>query len=152
MSERAVEHMIEDYVKRTRKVLPKGRETEDLLDDLRNHILESLADKTEQKPGVSRSELIGEVLDELGSPEEIAREFESTHPEEPARRRRKTIRLVARLVFAVAVVVIAAVVVSSIPLGQHEAPQVDFLTALIVLMVFAVAEWYVRAWQTKSAD
>lgn len=152
MSGRDVEDMIEDYMKRTRKVLPKGRETEDLLDDLRTHILDSLADKSEQRPGVSQSDLIEEVLEELGNPEQIAREFESTHPEEPARRRRKTIRLVARLVFAVAVVVVAAVVVSSIPLGQHEAPPVDFVTALIVLMVFAVAEWYVRAWQTKSAD
>ena len=119
MSERNVEDVIGDYVKRTRKVLPKGREAEDLLDDLRNHILDSLADKSEQKPGVSQLELVGEVLKELGDPEDIAREFESTHPEEPATRRRKTIRLVARLVFAIAVVIVAAAVVSSVPLGQQ---------------------------------
>jgi hypothetical protein len=63
MIDEAVERIIEDYLRSIRKVLPDSFETDDLVDDLRSHIIESYQHKTEQKPDTGRIALIGDVLD-----------------------------------------------------------------------------------------
>jgi NADH:ubiquinone oxidoreductase subunit 3 (subunit A) len=54
---------------------------------------------------------------------------------------------IARLLIAVLVVLLAAWFVSNITAGS-----VDFWRALIVLLLLAVAEWYLRAWQTRLQE
>jgi uncharacterized membrane protein len=127
-----------------RKKLPDSFETEDLLEDLEIHILEAFSEKQMKHPSRDKGELLQEVLDNLGTPEEIAQEFgeakiaEQDSQERPFHGRGLLIRLLA----AVIVVIITSWIVSIITAGA-----VDFWMAVIVLMVFVLAEWTIRAWQ-----
>jgi NADH:ubiquinone oxidoreductase subunit 3 (subunit A) len=93
-------------------------------------------------PSPSQAVLIEEVLEDLGEPEDIAFEFKRAEGmKEKARMTRgRIIRVLARLLFAVAVVFLAAWFVANMTAGS-----VDFWTAVIVMLVLAVAEWYLRA-------
>ena len=61
--------------------------------------------------------------------------------------KRRASRAIARLLVALVVVFAAAWFVSNMTAGS-----VDFWRAVIVLVVFAVAEWYLRAWRTQSRE
>ncbi|MHA1903825.1 MAG: HAAS signaling domain-containing protein [Candidatus Thorarchaeota archaeon] len=148
MSKEEAEKIIEDYINKTRRVLPSSFETEDLLDDLRTHILDSLQDKIAQSPSEEIVVLVREVLDHLGAPEEIAKEYtevgvaDSEDSDNGKQWSRKLLRLVAAIIISV----IAAVIVSYVTEGA-----IDFLTALITLVLFAIAEWFLRAWQIDES-
>ena len=68
------ERTIEDYLKRIEQLLPSSFETEDLIEDLREHILQSFKSKSEKRPSEEPLVLVQEVLEELGDPEDIAQE------------------------------------------------------------------------------
>ncbi|MHA2214071.1 MAG: HAAS signaling domain-containing protein, partial [Candidatus Thorarchaeota archaeon] len=144
MIDEAVERIIEDYLRSIRKVLPDSFETDDLVDDLRSHIIESYQHKTEQKPDTDRIALIRDVLDEIGEPEEIAEGYRpSPTGEEPLEGRRKIgTRVLLRLIAAVAVIIIAAAIAATITEGA-----LDFGLTVVILLIFVVAEWFARAWQ-----
>ncbi|MGY5874736.1 MAG: hypothetical protein RTU30_03225 [Candidatus Thorarchaeota archaeon] len=147
MSENEIQQVVEQYIKKTRRKLPESFETEDLLEDLRVHIQESLSDKIQNRPSENPLLLLEEVLDEIGTPEEIAEEFgvATTKSDEidGSKPRRD---LVLRLFAAVIVVLIASAIASTVTGGQ-----VDFLMSVVVLLFFAIAEWYLRAWQLSDA-
>lgn len=138
------ERMIEDFIKKTSRLLPDNFAAEDLMADLRSHIYEALNNKIRSNPDESQSNLIQEVLDDVGTPEEIAEEYaiEQVHEPEQAGNSGRIRYYAIRLVAALIVVVLAAWIVSTITDGA-----VDFTLAVVVLMVFAVIEWFVRAKQ-----
>ncbi len=148
MSDNDIDGTIEKYLKRIAKLLPDGFETEDLLEDLKFHIYESYKVKIEKNPEGDKQVLISEVLDELGSPEEIASEYglEQVKKDEEKTTGDKWIYFTMRLTLAVIVVVLASWAASVITEGA-----VDFMLAVTVLLAFAVLEWLIRTQQTKDA-
>ncbi|MGY5858433.1 MAG: hypothetical protein RTU63_03620 [Candidatus Thorarchaeota archaeon] len=148
MSDEEIETIVEDYIRRTSRLLPDNFETEDLLGDLKSHIYEGLAHKQQTRPSESSKVLIQEILDELGTPEEIAEEYgkEQAQTEEPEQSSDRFQYYVVRLVAAFVVAVFAAWIVSIVTEGA-----VDFYFAVIVLMAFAVIEWFVRAKQSGES-
>jgi uncharacterized membrane protein len=145
MSDEQISKEIDQYINRLRKKLPESFETEDLLDDLRIHILEAFAEK--QESADDRMALLKEVIANLGTPEEIAEEFGQVKISEPEPEKRpfQGRGLIIRLLAAIIVVVLASWVVSVATEGA-----VDFLFAVIVLMIFVIAEWSIRAWQMSE--
>jgi uncharacterized membrane protein len=148
MSSEEIDNVIEDYIKKIAKLLPDSFETEDLLEDLRYHIYESYTDKVQRNTDEDNEQLIKEVLEALGTPEEIADEYgkEQIDEEEKRSSTDRYIYYTMRLTLAVLVVVIASWVASIITEGA-----VDFMFAVVVLLAFAVLEWLVRTQQTKDA-
>jgi len=138
------EKIIEDYIKKTSRLLPDSFAAEDLIADLRSHIYEALTDKIRNNPTESHTNLVRDVLDEVGTPEEIAEEFalEEVEETEQSSNDDRFQYYVIRLVAAFVVAVLAAWIVSTITEGA-----VDFFFAVVVLMAFAVIEWFVRAKQ-----
>ncbi|RDE12293.1 MAG: hypothetical protein C4K47_08400 [Candidatus Thorarchaeota archaeon] len=59
----------------------------------------------------------------------------------------RVLRVVARLLITISVILLAAWFVSNMTAGS-----VDFWRAVIVLLVLAAAEWYLRASQTRGRD
>ncbi|MGD9396142.1 MAG: hypothetical protein PVJ05_06930 [Candidatus Thorarchaeota archaeon] len=143
-----VDRIIEEHLRKIAKLLPDGFETEDLLEDLRSHIDESYNDKVQSNPDGDKLELIIEVLDALGTPEEIAQEYGMVEAEEEEKERRsdRWIYYAMRLTLVILVIVVASWVASVITEGA-----VDFVFAVVVLLAFAVLEWLVRTQQTKDA-
>jgi len=143
-----VEKIIEAHIKKTGSLLPDDFETEDLLEDLKAHIYQSYSDKLSKKPGEDPIILIGEVLDELGTPEEITEQYGKEQIEDPDERDTtdKWINYTMRLTAAILVVVLASWVASTLTEGL-----VDFNLAVVTLLALAVLEWYVRTQQTKDA-
>ncbi|MFW9803920.1 MAG: hypothetical protein ACFFFC_14755 [Candidatus Thorarchaeota archaeon] len=143
------EEAIKEYLKRIEQLLPPGFETEDLIEDLREHILQSFASKMDARPSESPMELVKEILEDLGEPEDIAEEQLQSGPKEEVldEKRSKGMYVLGRLVFAVIVVIIAAALVAFYTGGE-----MDFGFTLAVLLVFVIAEWYVRAWQAGESS
>ena len=148
MSNDEIDRVIENHIKKTAKLLPDSFETEDLLEDLKSHIYESYNEKVRKHPDDDRMRLITGVLDELGTPEEIAEEYgkEQVEEEEKKSSADRWIYYTMRLMLAVLVVVLASWVASVVTEGA-----VDFMLAVVVLLAFAVLEWVIRAQQTKDA-
>ncbi len=148
MSDDEIEHTIDDHIKKTARLLPDSFETDDLLDDLRSHIRESFSEKMHKRPDEDPLRLIIEVLDDLGTPEEIAEQYGIEQIETPDTRNTsdKWIYYTMRLMASIIVVVLASWIASTITEGL-----VDFNFAVIMLLAFAVFEWYVRTQQTKDA-
>lgn len=148
MSDAEIKRIIDDYLRKISRLLPDNFETEDLLDDIKSHIYEGLSHKEEMKSSESSVVLIHEVLEELGTPEEIAEEYgkEQVQVEEPGRDNDRFQYYVVRLVAAFIVAVLAAWIVSVVTEGA-----VDFYFAVVVLMAFAVVEWFVRAKQSGES-
>ncbi|MFW9910085.1 MAG: hypothetical protein ACFFEF_16130 [Candidatus Thorarchaeota archaeon] len=139
-----IEKIIEDYIKKTSRLLPDSFAAEDLIADLRSHIFEALTNKIRNNPTESQTHLVLDVLDEVGTPEDIAEEFalEQVEETEQSSTDDRFQYYVVRLVAAFVVAVLAAWIVSTITNGA-----VDFFFAVVVLMGFAVIEWFVRAKQ-----
>jgi len=148
MSEKEVNHVVEEHLKKTAKLLPDGFETEDLLEDLRSHIYESYSEKVQKNPDEDKLKIMREVLNAVGTPEEIAEEYgkEQVDDVEKSNTADRWIYYIMRLTLAVLVVVLASWVVSIVTEGA-----VEFMFAVIVLLAFAVIEWVVRTQQTKDA-
>ena len=148
MSDVEIERMVNDYIKRISRLLPDNFETEDLLEDLKAHIYEGLEHKQKIRPSENAGILVQEVLEELGTPEEIAEEYgeEQVQLEEIEKESDRFQYYLVRLVAAFIVAILAAWIVSSITEGA-----VDFYFAVVVLMAFAVIEWFVRAKQTGES-
>jgi uncharacterized membrane protein len=148
MSDNEIDSAIETHIKGIAKILPDSFETEDLLDDLRAHIYESYNDKVQKNPDDDKLRLVTEVLEELGTPEEIAEEYGKVQPEDEERKSTgyRWIYYTMRLMLAVLVVVLASWIVSIVTDGA-----VDFIFAVVVLLAFAVIEWLIRTQQTKDA-
>ncbi|TXT55141.1 MAG: hypothetical protein BAJATHORv1_40050 [Candidatus Thorarchaeota archaeon] len=144
MSDEEVGREIDQYIKQVRKLLPGNFETEDLLEDLRAHIIESYHDKRRSMPTEDKEIIISTVLEDLGRPEEIAEEYrkERTSPVSPETVKKSMRYVVGRIFLSIIVIILASYVVSEITEGQ-----VDFFFAIIVLSVFAVIEFFVRGWQ-----
>jgi hypothetical protein len=138
------ERIIEEYIKKTAHLLPDSFAAEDLISDLRAHIYEALSDKIKNNPTENQENLILSILNEVGSPEDIAEEFalEQVVDTEESGNRNLVQYFVIRLVAAFFVVVAASWVVTIVTHGA-----VDFSFAVIVLMAFAVIEWIIRAKQ-----
>ena len=147
MSDDEVNLVIEEQMKEIAKLLPDGFETDDLLEDLRFHINESYNDKVRDNPEEDKLTLIREVLEDLGTPEEIAEEYGKVEVEgeEQESRTDRRIYYTMRLVLVVVVVFVASWVASVLTEGA-----VDFVFAVVVLLAFAVLEWLVRTQQTKD--
>ncbi|MHA2024535.1 MAG: hypothetical protein ACW98U_01445 [Candidatus Thorarchaeota archaeon] len=143
-----VKNIIEAHIKKTGSLLPDGFETEDLLEDLRAHIHQSYSDKLAKKPGEDPKLLIREVLDELGTPEEISEQYgkEQIEESDEGSTTDKWIRFSMRVTAIILVVVLASWVASTLTEGV-----VDFNLAVVTLLALAILEWYVRTQQTKDA-
>lgn len=143
-----VDRVISEYMKKIAKLLPDGFETEDLLEDLRAHIDESFIEKVRRNPDGNKKILISEVLEELGSPEEIADQYGMEHEDDEEKKSTADLWIyyTMRLTLAVLVVVLASWVASIVTEGT-----VDFMLAVVVLLFFAVLEWLIRTQQTKDA-
>ncbi|MHA2117963.1 MAG: HAAS signaling domain-containing protein [Candidatus Thorarchaeota archaeon] len=143
------ERAIEDYLKRIEQLLPSGFETEDLIEDLREHILQSYKSKMVERPSEKPVVLVDEVLEELGAPEDIAEEQSQSRQNEVEldEKRSRGMYFLGRLALALIVVVIAAAFVAFYTDGE-----MDFGFTLAVLLVFVIAEWFVRAWQAGEAS
>ena len=148
MNMEQINREVESYLKKIAKLLPDDFETEDLLEDLRTHIYESFNEKVQRRPTDDRQRLIERVLDELGTPEDIAEEYgrERLVEEEKKSTANRWIYYMARLAVAIFVVVLASWVASIVTEGA-----IDFTLAVVVLLAFAVLEWIVRTQQTKDA-
>ncbi|MFW9963469.1 MAG: hypothetical protein ACFFCX_07895 [Candidatus Sifarchaeia archaeon] len=148
MSDYEIGNTIEKYMKKVAKLLPDSFETEDLIEDLRSHILESYDEKMLKNPDDDRLTVITQVLEELGTPEEIAEEYgkEQVEKVEEKDTSDRWIYLAMRLTLVVLVVVVMSWIASVITEGS-----VDFNLAVIVLLTFGVLEWLVRVQQTKDA-
>jgi uncharacterized membrane protein len=148
MSEEA-EKLIEDYLKRIERLLPSGFETEDLIEDLREHILQSYKARMEENPQEKPVVLVNEILENLGDPEDIAEEQSQSGPREMElnEKRSRGMYVLGRLAVAVIIVVAAAAFVAF-----YTAGEMDFGFTLAVLMVFVLAEWFVRAWQAGESS
>ena len=149
MNDAAVEKMIYDYLEKIRRKMPDTFETDDLLDDLKIHILESLENKVAQNPEEDKTRLTQEVLESLGDPATIAAEFDisSTLDSEVEGSKGSMIGTIVRYLITVVIVIAAAWFVSSL-----ENSIIDFWTALIVLLVFVAAEGALRAWQKGESS
>jgi uncharacterized membrane protein len=101
-----------------------------------------------KRPDEDPLRLIIEVLDDLGTPEEIAEQYGIEQIETPDTRNTsdKWIYYTMRLMASILVVVLASWIASTVTEGL-----VDFNFAVIMLLAFAVLEWYVRTQQTKDA-
>jgi len=145
VSDEEIKRIVEDYIRRTSRLLPDNFETEDLLNDLKSHIYEGLENKQQIRPSDSPVTLVKEVLEDLGTPEEIAEEYgkEQVMEEDSEKKDDRFQYYVIRLVAAFIVAVLAAWAVSIITDGA-----IDFYFAVVVLMAFAVIEWFVRAKQS----
>lgn len=143
-----INRVIEDYLKKIRKILPDSFETEDLLEDLRVHINDSYNDKVQKNPDEDKQSMVREVLEALGTPEEIAEEYGKEEVDEEERKSNidRWVYYTMRLTLVVLVVVLASWVASVLTEGA-----VDFILAVVVLLAFAVLEWLVRTQQTKDA-
>jgi uncharacterized membrane protein len=143
-----IEKIIRDYIKKTGSLLPDSFETEDLLEDLKGHIDQSYSDKLSKRPEEDPKLLIREVLDELGTPEEIAEEYVKEQAQEidVEKTTDKWVRYAMRLTATILVVVLASWLASILTEGV-----VDFNLAVITLLALAALEFYVRAQQTKDA-
>ncbi len=148
MSDYEIDNTIEKYMKKVAKLLPDSFETEDLIGDLRSHILESYNEKMLKNPDDDRLTVITQVLEELGTPEEIAEEYgkEQVEKVEEKDTSDRWIYLAMRLTLVVLVVVVMSWIASVMTEGS-----VDFNLAVIVLLTFGVLEWLVRVQQTKDA-
>ncbi|MHA2081598.1 MAG: HAAS signaling domain-containing protein [Candidatus Thorarchaeota archaeon] len=148
MTNDEINREIENHIKKIKKLLPDNFETEDLMEDLRSHILESYGEKVQMSPDDDKMNLIQEVIEELGTPEEIAEEYgkELVKEEEKQSTADRWIYYTMRLVLVVLVVILASWVASIITEGA-----VDFMLAVVVLLAFAVLEWLIRTQQTKDA-
>jgi uncharacterized membrane protein len=148
MSETEINQAVEEHLKKTAKLLPDSFETEDLLEDLRSHIYEAYSDKVQRNPAENKLKIIREVLNTIGTPEEIAEEYgkEQFDEEEKTSTADRWIYYIMRLTLAILVVVLASWVVSIVTEGA-----VEFMFAVVVLLAFAVIEWVVRTQQTKDA-
>jgi uncharacterized membrane protein len=125
------ERAIEDYLKRIEQMLPSGFETEDLIEDLREHILQSYRSKTVERPSERPIVLVDEILEELGAPEDIAEEQSQSRQSEVEldEKRSRGMYVLGRLALALIVVVIAAAFVAFYTGGE-----MDFGFTLAVLM------------------
>ncbi len=148
MSDEEVKQIVDEFIKRTSRLLPDNFETEDLLEDLKSHIYEGFKHKQQIRPSESPNVLVQEILKELGSPEEIAEEYaqEQVQDVNAEKDDDRFQYYIVRLVAAFVVVVLAAWIVSIVTEGA-----VEFYFAVIVLMGFAVIEWFVRAKQTGES-
>ncbi|MHA1485183.1 MAG: HAAS signaling domain-containing protein [Candidatus Thorarchaeota archaeon] len=149
MSLREIAQIVEDYLKSVSRVLPSGFETEDMLEELEIHINEAFQNKVQERPLANKIDLLREVLNDLGEPKEIADEFKRAGvflqgQEEDDRR---TFWLVVRFAINMVIAVVAAWFVSTLPDAG-----VSFYWALVVFLVFGLAEWFMRAWQIRKAD
>ena len=137
-----VNRIIDNFIDKTSRLLPQTFDSEDLLDDLKTHIEESYQDKTRQHPDRDRIELIHEVLDEIGTPEEIADEYMETPgiKDQVAPRGELNIELIARLLFVILFCFVSAYVISYIT-------GFDYPWTVLVLLVFGISEWAIRAKQ-----
>ena len=144
-----VHREIDEYIRRTERLLPSGFETEDLLEDLKVHIEEAFKEKMRTRPEGDMLAVIREVLNELGSPEDIAEEYSRSKTEEfeLEDRRERGFSILGRLLFAILVVVVVSFFLSTYSGGMFE-----FWFTLIVLLVFVIAEWFVRAWQAGESS
>jgi uncharacterized membrane protein len=143
------ERAVEDYLKRIEQLLPSGFETMDLIEDLREHILQSYRSKMIKRPSEKPIVLVDEILEELGNPEDIAAEQSQSRPNEVEfdEKRSRGMYVLGRLALAVIVVIIAAAFVAFYTGGE-----MDFGFTLAVLLVFVIAEWFVRAWQAGETS
>ncbi|MHA1926486.1 MAG: HAAS signaling domain-containing protein [Candidatus Thorarchaeota archaeon] len=143
------ERAVEDYLKRVEHLLPSGFETEDLIEELREHIFQSYGSKMKERPSEKPMVLVHEILEELGSPEDIAEEQSQSRPIKVKldEKRSRGMYFFGRLAFAVIVVIIAAAFVAFYTEGE-----MDFGFTVAVLLIFVIAEWYVRAWQAGEAS
>ena len=139
-----IKQIVDEFIKRTSRLLPDNFESEDLLEDLKSHIYEGLKHKKQIRPSESPEVLVHEILKELGTPEEIAEEYgqEQIQIVDTENDDDRFQYYIVRLVAAIVVAVLAAWIVSIVTDGA-----VEFYFAVIVLMAFAVIEWFVRAKQ-----
>ncbi len=147
MSDDDIGRAIENHIKKIAKLLPDTFESEDLLEDLRSHIYEAYNNKVHRDPSSDKLVIILEVLEVLGTPEEIAAQYVKEQSEEEKKETAdRWIYYTMRLMVAVLVVVLSSWVVSIITEGA-----VDFMLAVVVLLAFAFLESIIRAQQTKDA-
>ncbi len=148
MSDDEIKQVVDEFINRTSRLLPDNFETEDLLEDLKSHIYEGFRNKQKIRSSESPDVLVKEILKELGTPEEIAKEYAQERVQDvKAQKDDDRIQYyVVRLVAAFVVAVLAAWIVSIVTEGA-----VEFYFAVIVLMGFAVIEWFVRAKQIGEA-
>ncbi|NWF96256.1 MAG: hypothetical protein HXY34_08935 [Candidatus Thorarchaeota archaeon] len=143
-----IDKEIDTYLRGVRKALPDDLHTEDLIEDLREHIMEALASKADSRPHDDRHRLLAEVISELGDPETISREYRQTTmlADQDEKEGNRLAREAAKWLFKVMVIVLAAWLVSNI-----ESISIDFWLAFVTLLVLAIAEYFVREWQSGMA-
>ena len=141
--------MIKDYLNSIARILPDSFETDDMLEEIRAHILESLSDKVANHLAANRVEITQDVINSLGDPEDIATEWgKAQYPDDDEEEgESKLVRIVLKQIIALVVVVAAAWFISTLPQSI-----VDFWTALAILLIFMVAEYFLRSWQKTESS
>ncbi len=149
MNDDQVDKIIKEYLNNIARVLPDSFETDDMLDEIRAHIQEALRDKIERNPSSDRVVLIRDILEALGEPEEIAEEWGKTQysDEDEDEKDNQLLRAILKQTVALVVVIAAAWFISSLPQSI-----VDFWAALIILLIFVVAEYFLRSWQRRESS
>ncbi|MFW9848292.1 MAG: hypothetical protein ACFFF4_04085 [Candidatus Thorarchaeota archaeon] len=149
MNDDQVDRIIIEYLNNIARALPDSFETDDMLDEIRAHIQEALRDKIERDPSSDRVVLIRDILESLGEPEEIAEEWGKTQyiDEDEDEKDNQLLRAIIKQTVALVVVIAAAWFISSLPQSI-----VDFWTALIILLIFVVAEYFLRSWQRRESS
>ena len=90
---------VEDYLRRVESSLQTDRDTKrSIMDELRSHIADKVADMQRRSPERPRDAIVGDVLHGLGEPSEFALRFEG---ERPVLQRRGTGETVLRVTRAV---------------------------------------------------
>ncbi|MCF2136398.1 MAG: DUF1700 domain-containing protein [Candidatus Thorarchaeota archaeon] len=146
MIEKETEVAIDEFLKRVGKNLPDDFETEDLLQDLKEHIIEALNEKMQSMPDRNQNELLTEVLREMGTPEEIAEEIGQAQPTEEQEKEKSKIRyFTLRSIAFIIVSIPAAWYISQV------VESIDFMTAFLVLFIFAILEGIIRNWQAEES-
>ncbi|MBD3405393.1 MAG: hypothetical protein GF411_04540 [Candidatus Lokiarchaeota archaeon] len=147
MSDEEVGKEIDEYIQSVEKLLPGNFETIDLLEDLRAHIVESYNDKLSQMPTKDKRIIISTVLQDLGSPKEIAEEYkkERAKEESPIAERKSVGYIAARITISAVVILLASYILHHLTDGN-----IDFFFAAIVMSFFVVLEFIVRGWLTEE--
>ncbi|MHA1771654.1 MAG: HAAS signaling domain-containing protein [Candidatus Thorarchaeota archaeon] len=147
MIEKETESAIDAFLEKVGKNLPDNFETEDLLQDLKEHIIEALNEKMQSMPDRSQKELLGNVLGEMGTPEEIAEEISQARPTEEQEKEKSKVRyFTLRSIAFIIVSIPAAWYISQV------VESIDFTTTFLVLFIFTILEGIIRNWQAKESS
>ncbi len=143
MESKEIQNRIEVYLNKVRIRLPEGVNRKEIIEELKVHINDALSDKLHNTPSESPMALLENVLNSLGSPEEIASEYHKEMSEGAVwtAKRKRMLYMIGRLVVVLFVVLVASLWISS------RIPRIGFVSLVLILLLFAIPEWLIKLYQ-----